>query len=227
MTIYTLQIQLLSDTTFGRGDGVVGEVDAEIQHDELGLPVISGRSLKGLLVNGAAEILSVLSRKQQERWNLVAERLFGISGQTQKPSDLLTIGNATFAPDLVEYLHYEDALSREEILNSVTAIRRQTALNVETGVPKDESLRSMRVVLREQSFYAPLQFSNDPSESEKAFFAACVYSLRRMGTGRTRGRGCVAVCITDAPQEADKYSMAKIQDLTAAWFAPFKQEVTA
>jgi len=47
MPIYTLELELLSDTTPGRGEGVAGLVDAEVQHDELGLPVISGRALKG------------------------------------------------------------------------------------------------------------------------------------------------------------------------------------
>ena len=227
MSTYTLQIKLLSDTTFGRGDGVAGGVDAEVQHDSLGLPSISGRSLKGLLVNAAADILYSLNQVEAGTWHAVAERLFGVSGQTQNPSDLLIIGNATFAPDLVEHLRHEKSLSREDILNSVTAIRRQTAIDAESGAPRDESLRSMRVVVREQTFYAPLQFTRDPSNDEKAFLAACVLSLRRMGTGRTRGRGHVSVCISDAPQDAEKFAAAQIQDLTSIWFVPFKHEVTA
>lgn len=227
MPTYTLQIEMLSDTTFGRGDGVAGGVDAEVQHDSLGLPSISGRSLKGLLVNAAADILYALNQIEDGRWRAAAERLFGVSGQTQETSDLLIIGNATFAPDLVEYLRHEKSISREDILNSVTAIRRQTAIDAESGAPCDESLRSMRVVMREQIFYAPLQFTREPTNDEKAFIAACVLSLRRMGTGRTRGRGHVSVCINNAPQEAEKFATAQIQDITESWFASFKQEVTA
>lgn len=227
MPTYTLQIKLLSDTTFGRGDGVAGGVDAEVQHDPLGLPTISGRSLKGVLVNAAADVLYALNQTEGGKWYKAAESLFGISGQTQKPSGLLILGNAAFAPDLAAYLRYENSLSREDVLESVTAIRRQTAIDAESGAPRDESLRSMRVVTREQIFYAPLQFTREPSEDEKAFLAACVLSLRRMGTGRTRGRGHVEVRLSDAPQDAENFAAAQIQDLTPNWFALFKKEVTA
>lgn len=33
MTTLELHLKLLSDATFGRGDGVAGLVDAEVEHD--------------------------------------------------------------------------------------------------------------------------------------------------------------------------------------------------
>jgi hypothetical protein len=33
MSLYQLRIQLLSDATFGRGDGVAGLIDQEVEHD--------------------------------------------------------------------------------------------------------------------------------------------------------------------------------------------------
>src|SRR5690606_30147597 len=42
-------IELLSDTTFGRGEGTPGTVDVEIEHDTYGLPMLGGKSLRGLL----------------------------------------------------------------------------------------------------------------------------------------------------------------------------------
>jgi CRISPR/Cas system CMR subunit Cmr4 (Cas7 group RAMP superfamily) len=49
MEIYHLKIKLLSDTTFGRGDGVAGLIDQEVEHDANGFPYLRGRTLKGLL----------------------------------------------------------------------------------------------------------------------------------------------------------------------------------
>jgi len=63
MRNYILQIELCSETTFGRGTGQVGEVDLEVQHDEMGCPFWSGRALKGVLVNECAEILGALGGK--------------------------------------------------------------------------------------------------------------------------------------------------------------------
>ena len=37
MNKYKLKIKLLSDTTFGRGDGVAGIADQEVEHDSYGL----------------------------------------------------------------------------------------------------------------------------------------------------------------------------------------------
>lgn len=47
--MYSIKIKLLSDTTFGRGDGVAGLVDQEVEHDQYGFPFLRGRTLKGLL----------------------------------------------------------------------------------------------------------------------------------------------------------------------------------
>src|SRR5712691_6391027 len=45
----TLTIDLLSDTTFGSGEGTAGVVDVEVAHDEFGLPYLGGKALRGLL----------------------------------------------------------------------------------------------------------------------------------------------------------------------------------
>jgi CRISPR/Cas system CMR subunit Cmr4 (Cas7 group RAMP superfamily) len=51
-------IRLISDSAFGRGDGVIGVVDSEVEHDKAtGLPIIKGRTIKGLLVESCADLL--------------------------------------------------------------------------------------------------------------------------------------------------------------------------
>ena len=49
MIKYQLKIKLLSDSTFGRGDGVAGLIDQEVEHDSSGFPYLRGRTVKGLL----------------------------------------------------------------------------------------------------------------------------------------------------------------------------------
>ena len=46
-----IHIELLSDTTFPKGEVRASDVDVdvEVEHDELGLPFIGGRSIRGLL----------------------------------------------------------------------------------------------------------------------------------------------------------------------------------
>ena len=60
MTKYILKITLESDAVFGRGDGVAGAIDTEVQHDQNGFPFLNGRTIKGLLVQECADILAAV-----------------------------------------------------------------------------------------------------------------------------------------------------------------------
>jgi CRISPR/Cas system CSM-associated protein Csm3 (group 7 of RAMP superfamily) len=102
-----------------------------------------------------------------------------------------------------------------EVLESLTAIRRQTAVDEKTGAPEEGSLRSMRVVLRNTPFVAELHFDEDPDQTAKALLAACVLSLRRAGTGRNRGRGRLTARLYD--QQGN--------DITGEWFEHFRRLV--
>ena len=62
MHIYRLTFTLLSDATFGRGEGIAGLIDREVEHDRFGLPYLRGRTLKGLVSEEADNLLFVLER---------------------------------------------------------------------------------------------------------------------------------------------------------------------
>lgn len=81
MISYMLKIELLSDTTFGRGDGIAGLIDQEVEHDPYGFPYLRGRTLKGLLSEECDNLISTL-RDYQSSWETVACDLFGTSGST-------------------------------------------------------------------------------------------------------------------------------------------------
>lgn len=191
----TLHLKLLSDTTFGRGDGVSGLVDQEVEHDtRTGLPFVRGRTLKGLLVEECANILYAVSGI--DRIECTAQQLFGMGGSGLHDAGLLYVGNAELQQDVVEAVQRDidnNQLQPSDVLDMFTAIRRQTAMNEETGTPDDGSLRSSRVLLRETELYAPLEIAlpddNSTKEDALALLSACVAGLRRGGIGRNRGRG--------------------------------------
>lgn len=195
MNEYRLQFTLLSDATFGRGDGVAGVVDAEVQHDPTGLPYLAGRTLKGLLGAECADIVFAIGKarpEQEERWKAAAYRLFGKSGGALDGEANLRVGSAQLPADLRSRIaqDIEDgSITRAEVLESLTALRRQTAMDAVTGAPLENTLRSMRVILRKTPFEAVLSFQEMPGPDELALLAACVKALRRAGTGRNRGRG--------------------------------------
>jgi CRISPR/Cas system CSM-associated protein Csm3 (group 7 of RAMP superfamily) len=204
MTDYLLKITLLSDATFGRGDGVAGLVDAEVQHDKHGLPYLGGRTLKGLLGAECDDLLFALQEGcpgQRDRWKRAADRLFGTSGAALKGEGILRVGAAQLPDDLrtaVARDVREEKWTRAEILGMLTTLRRQTAMDPQTGAPKKETLRTMRVVLRDAVFWAKLSFPVAPDGDDLALLAACVKALRRAGTVRNRGRGKLRAELCDA-----------------------------
>jgi hypothetical protein len=194
-----LHFRLLSDATFGRGEGVPGEVDAEVQHDALGLPSFGARALKGVLVQECADVLYALNQIEGGHWWNAAAALFGRPGSTGEVAGALIVGDAQLPPALRQAVAYavERGMPRSQVLASLTTVRKQTANNVETGAPMDQTLRAMRVVLRGTEFIAPVHFRSEIGDDALALLAACVAGLRRLGMGRNRGRGEVEAWLTD------------------------------
>lgn len=198
--ILTLRLTLLSDATFGRGDGVAGLVDAEIEYDgDTGLPLVRGRTLKGLLVEECANILYSLQKTISpllQRMESAAAWLFGAPGSLAESQARLYVGAATY-PDALRHAVVagiqDNAFQGADILEALTAIRRQTAVDEWSGAPAKDTLRSVRVLLRDTTLTARLDLEEPTCEQlgsdVRALLAACVKALRRGGMSRNRGRG--------------------------------------
>ena len=112
----------------------------------------------------------------------------------------------------------QNRLQPVEVLESLTDIRHQTAVN-EIGQPEDRSLRATRVILRETVFEAeltlqPLDSDTPLTDLDRGLLAACVKALRRGGVNRNRGCGRLRATLWQ-----DNV------DQTDALFAHFEQEV--
>lgn len=235
-----LHLRLKSDATFGGGDGVAGLVDTEVEHDEYGLPYLRGRTLKGLLVEECANLLFALqSQSTPLREEIIATLqsaarfLFGQAGSTLDDDAVLHVGPATLPKDLRDAVIADvkadpPRLTPTDILESLTAIRRQTAVNEKTNAPEENSLRSIRVVLRETSFIAELDFDEThalyPDEELRndalALLAASTLCLRRAGTGRNRGRGRLIARLNEPSR------LPGPTDVTSEHFRRFKEHIS-
>jgi hypothetical protein len=197
---YQLQIELFSDTTFGRGDGVAGFIDQEIEHDRYGLPYLRGRTLKGLLSEECDNLIACLPESNQQHWSRVAGQLFGKAGSGLETIAKVHFGDACLPLELQTVIAYHIKFKHftpVEMLESLTTIRRQTAINTKTGVADEGSLRSLRVALRELSFTANLLIDSDSFTPEMGIeelltlITVSAAALRYVGSGRNRGRGHV------------------------------------
>jgi len=234
---FIIRFCLESDATFGRGDGVIGLIDREVEHDADGLPFLRGRTLKGLLNEECANLLYALEQiagyegAVTQRWRNSAKRLFGAPGSDVTGNAGLRFGDAQLPATIRNTVRYElreralpqstERLQPTDILNSLTAIRRQTALD-EMGVPITGSLRSMRVILRQTQFEADIvytlrsQDNNLPATEQPkieqpkteqlaewqaddlALLSTVICAWRRAGAGRNRGRGKLKATLHNA-----------------------------
>ncbi len=186
MTPAKIKITLKSAATFGSGSGVPGLVDREIEHDAQGFPFLRGKTLKGLLAESAENMVFALQTINNKKdWYAIKNELFGTGGRGVEERGSLHIGDAQLPLDLRSAAK---GWSKEDVLYSLTGIRRQTAIN-EDGGPDHATLRSMRVLLPGVELEAPIQFEQPLTADQLCLLTAAILDLRRAGTGRNRGRG--------------------------------------
>lgn len=203
MTPAHLTIRLLSETTFGRREGTAGEVDVEIEHDDLGLPLIRGKTLRGLM---------------RDAWLTMAPAFPGLDAAAARyvlgveadlgDTAILSLGNGLLvgAPDAagllgdprpwVEHaIRERRAVGSHEVLAALTGVRHQTAEARDTGAPRKHTLRASRTALRGLVFRARLDWSRPPVAAEVRCLALIVLGVRHAGLGRNRGRGHIEVSL--------------------------------
>ncbi len=190
-----IRLTLKSAATFGSGDGVAGLVDREIEQDANGFPYLRGKTLKGLLVEAAENVLYALEKQGQTGWEEHKNSLFGQPGRGWGERGKCHFGDAQLPQSLRRHLlqarqSNDEQFSKERVLDSLTAIRQQTAVNP-NGAPDHASLRAMRVLLPGITLESDLSFDDMLSDKEMMLLATAVLDLRCAGVGRNRGRGRV------------------------------------
>jgi hypothetical protein len=206
-----LQIELLSDATFSRGEGTAGVVDTEVEHDEFGMPFIGGKTIRGLVRD------SWLS--MGERFPGLADAAARVLGRSQAldESCRLRIGDALL-PDAMRAVirraveRRERSLPPAAILAGFTSIRYQTAEDRTTGAPETTTLRSSRVVLRKFLFESGLEWLDgyEPQDDDRRVLALCALATRHGGLLRNRGRGHMRITIDGNPLQTRRYAEGKV-----------------
>ena len=190
---YKVQIQLLSDTLIGATEGYGAIIDKDSVFDEVGLPIIPGKRVKGIL-RAEAELLNKYQPIAIQPWNdnskkTAIEILFGDAGITDKNTEYLSVSNFTL-PDYeanktyLKFLIQENEISRSEVIAHFTTMRMMTRID-EDGIAENTSLRTFRVLKKGLVFEGELTFDSDYLDKFKSIVAL----TRRIGSMRNRGLG--------------------------------------
>lgn len=227
MKTYTLSIKLLSDALISSGEGFGAIIDSDVVFDEVGLPYIPAKRIKGCLRDAAREVCAMLESAQvisflnldktKDKEYKVIEKVFGPPGGAS-PAPVyfshLTIDDYEKNRQWLEYLsnkyseehevssnakYRTGILTRDSILATFTTIRQQTAINNE-GVADEHSLRTIRVLKKGVVFHGEIHALEINPDIEKLLVLGCL-NLRRLGTKRNRGFGEVECRLLDGTAE--------------------------
>ncbi|RKX53362.1 MAG: hypothetical protein DRP50_05990 [Thermotoga sp.] len=197
-----LRIEVCSYTLLGSGEGS-GLIDADIVFDEFGIPYIPARRVKGILKEIAQEVCEILGISEK-----IVGKVFGEGGflEGKLRFENLYIENYSEIKDELEQLkntnEWRNLLHRENIVNYFTTLRYQTA--IESGVAKEGSLRTFRVLKPHFVFIGKIKRKDLLSPKESAILYLAVRNFKRIGTSRNRGYGEVNASIISDGMDTEK-----------------------
>jgi len=208
-----IRIQLESPTLVGSGEGFGSLIDSDIVFDEIGLPYIPAKRIKGCLRDSITEVQDILNSVETANLSIPSkiELIFGKTG-AEEPAQVYFSNlyireyeqNRTWLRYFLESDNFKSQVTRESIQVQFTEIRQMTKVS-ENGVAFDNSLRSVRLIKRGEIFEGDVYIIGS-SESNEAIIQtlnlACM-NFRRMGTNRNRGFGEIS-CILDTGNEKIK-----------------------
>jgi len=186
----------------GTGGGLGAWVDARARSQD-GLPLVPGRTLKGVLrdaVDRAGSLGWQDDTAPDGRW---ADLLFGRPATASGPSvpGCLRIGSAELDPATRAAIQALQEPDKGEVLGGMRAALQQTAIDA-TGVAKEGSLRGIEVYVP-MPLTAPIDWIGEDNEhAAEAAFATLARSLplvEGLGAHRTRGLGRVALSLENRP----------------------------
>ncbi len=195
-----LTIELLSDSAFGGDTGVT--VDREVTHDETGLPFIPGKSIRGLL----RDTWLSMHHCFPSLWEAAARVL----GRPKRLDEhcILRIGDALLEPAVREWVLYGlskgTRLTSDLVLEALTDIRTQTAVDRVRGAPKKGTLRSTRVILRGVKLRSHLEWLGEPTKDDLRVLALCALGTRQAGLSSNRGLGHIRMLLDNSLHQTRK-----------------------
>ena len=148
MNTKILKLEISSFWHAGTGAGQGALLDSVVEKDNLGLPYLPGRTLKGILRDAVYrwEQLGGYENVTTHKTS-ITETLFGVWGDdgNETTQGLIRVGSATMEAS------FKDAIAQHKNRNSLVsylyAEHFSTKINKETGTATDKSLRGSEMAI--------------------------------------------------------------------------------
>ncbi len=186
-----IEVELLTESIFGNGQAIPGEVDLEIVYDEYGFPYMKSKTFKGNLREKVEEIVEILKKNYGLNYEKYIKRLFGSENDGVNNWKTLKFSDCQIDKNIRKVLIHaieNKYISKNEVMRSLTDVRSFTSIG-EDGVSEEGSLRHFRVIKKGLKFNVIVNCERQLEDIELSILAAGISSLRHIGTMRTRGKG--------------------------------------
>lgn len=185
LTRWQLEFALLGDWHIGNGREGGAYADALVAKDHLGLPVINGKSIKGLLRQAFHDAFAYgwLTGCTPD----ILTRLFGQAGTGLQDQGLIQISSARLSVNELQFLQQHPSAKQH-----LYRVHHSTAIDTQTGVAKEGSLRSMEVVIP-LTLQAELSLATQTEWPFAQWLASSLPLIMAVGGKRRRGFGEVSV----------------------------------
>lgn len=198
MKKYKLIIKLLSETLPGSGEGLGANIDLDVVLDNLGIPYLPAKRIKGVLRDALQDTIEMLAQSSINFSNKNnSSEILGKAGQSNSSNFYLSNLYLSEYHEAKEWLNflknqYSNIFSKDVYENYFTEIRHQSTIN-DDGVTKDGSLRTFRVLRKGLTFEGIIEMAE---EDVKIIALACA-NIRNIGMMRNRGFGLINCALFD------------------------------
>lgn len=181
-----IRIELLSDLCTTSAETYNSLINEDITYDKYGIPYIPAKRIKGCIREAAIELME-FGIIDNEKFNV-------IFGGTADKQTAFWINNAKithydeYIRDINNFGHSE--ITRpQNVIKRFVYIRKQTSVDKDSGVAKESSLRTIRVIKKGLVFEAECGKLSEGFDID--IFRKCVSLVKHIGMSRTRGLGLV------------------------------------
>lgn len=211
---YHLKIDIQSYWHPGTGRGQGSDVDAVTHRNAVGLPVLPGRTLKGILRDAVSRWEQLTGTPAQGEKTLT-EQLFGSAADADTEAEsnttghadsikhpgLLRVSDAVLAEDVTYHLlkSAETNQGKDSLIPGLYRSLHVTSVEHASGTAKNQSLRGIEVVIP-LTLYATIDEVPNaaPVHNWGGQLQAALSLIQAVGAHRTRGLGRAVLTLEDA-----------------------------
>lgn len=183
------KVTFFSDWLCSSGLSGGSESDVQVIKNNNGLPFIPGRTIKGLVKEGAKDLFEL--EKDDEGYKSYTDFMtacFGYEEEEKNDPDRVnetgfSYFNAEFSSQVAKHFISNPA-AKEKLSREI----QSTKINAETGVAENKTLRTKEVAVP-VTIYGKINNKYDIEHPYNVMIKDCLKMIKRLGVNRNRGLG--------------------------------------